>query len=146
VGVLIATGSTVKRIDVQSPGALPGTQADPHPYVGAYRISRTTGSDLTTALAGCGNSGTAGNAASSMNCSIYNTVNNNAGQYVANTNAVSALLLAHGINPGGSRHYSASAGDNVKNVTVASDEVTQYCRTNPNSTIDTGIDWSNFKK
>jgi hypothetical protein len=46
VSVLIATGSTVKRIDVQSPGALPGNQAQPQPYVGAYRISRTTGSDL----------------------------------------------------------------------------------------------------
>lgn len=81
-----------------------------------------------------------------MNCSTYNTVNSNAEQYVADTNAVSDLLLAHGINPGGNHHYSASAGDNVMNVTVASDEVTQYCQTNPGSTIDKGIEWSNFKK
>lgn len=46
IGVLIASGATVHRIDVHSPGALPGTESQPTPYVGAYRISRGNGADL----------------------------------------------------------------------------------------------------
>ncbi len=46
VTVSVATDSTVHRIDIDSSGILPGSDADPQPYVGAYRISRTTGADL----------------------------------------------------------------------------------------------------
>jgi hypothetical protein len=46
IGVLVASGSTVNRIDVQSPGVLPGTDSAPQPYVGAYPISRRNGADL----------------------------------------------------------------------------------------------------
>ncbi|MBS9535133.1 hypothetical protein KIH27_16215 [Mycobacterium sp. M1] len=46
IGVLVATGSRVARIDVHSPGMLPGSNASPTPYVGAYRISRKSGADL----------------------------------------------------------------------------------------------------
>lgn len=46
ISVIVAVGPGLQRIDVTSPGALPGTNADPDPYVGAYRISRTTGADL----------------------------------------------------------------------------------------------------
>ncbi|AGB22168.1 hypothetical protein Mycsm_01779 [Mycobacterium sp. JS623] len=80
-----------------------------------------------------------------MSCSTYNTVNTNAAQYAANTSAVSDLLTAHGINPGANHHYNAAAGDYVMNVTVASDEVTAHCASNPGSTIDQGVVWSNFK-
>ncbi len=81
-----------------------------------------------------------------MSCATYNSVNSNASQYVANTNAVSDLLSAHGVNPGGDHHYNAAAGDSVMNVTVASEEVDSFCAANPNSTIDEGVDWSNFSR
>ncbi|BCZ21356.1 hypothetical protein MTY59_12110 [Mycobacterium senriense] len=80
-----------------------------------------------------------------MSCSTYNSVNTNPAQYTENTRAVSDLLLGHGVNPGGNHHYDAAAGDHVMNVTVASDEVTHYCASNPGSTIDRGVAWSNFK-
>lgn len=80
-----------------------------------------------------------------MSCSTYNTVNTDAAQYTANTNAVTDLLTAHGISPGGNHHFSAASGDYVMNVTVASGEVTNYCARNSDSTIDKGVVWSNFK-
>ena len=46
VTVAVAVQSTVSRIDVNSPGLLPGFDSFPQPYVGAYRISRTNGADL----------------------------------------------------------------------------------------------------
>lgn len=46
IGVVIATGSRVARLDVQSPGMLPGSTSAPTPFVGAYRISREDGADL----------------------------------------------------------------------------------------------------
>lgn len=99
---------------------------------------------VSAAVAGCGH-GAIGSAASSISCSTYNTVNTNAAQYTANTQAVSDLLISRGINPGGNHHYNFAAGDYVMNVTVASDEVTNYCASNPGSTIDNGVEWSNFK-
>jgi hypothetical protein len=58
---------------------------------------------------------------------------------------VSDLLTAHGVNPGGNHHYNSAAGDYIMNVTVASDDVTDYCACKPGSTIDKGVVWSNFK-
>ena len=46
VSVIIAVGPDLQRIDVTSPGVLPGTSGKPDPYVGAYLISRKTGADL----------------------------------------------------------------------------------------------------
>jgi hypothetical protein len=46
IGVLVASGSAVNRIDVHSPGVLPGSDSAPTPYVGAYPISRKNGADL----------------------------------------------------------------------------------------------------
>ncbi|TDO10451.1 hypothetical protein EV580_4739 [Mycobacterium sp. BK086] len=77
---------------------------------------------------------------------MYNSVKTNPSQYVANTNAVSDLLSAHGIDPAGSHHYSASAGSYIMNVTVASNEVDSYCAENPGSTVEKGVTWSNFNK
>lgn len=82
---------------------------------------------------------------SSMSCSTYNTVETKAEQYIPNTNAVSDLLFARGINAGGNHHYNAAAGDYVLNVTVASEQVTSYCASHPESTIDKGVVWSAFK-
>jgi hypothetical protein len=98
---------------------------------------------LAAAVAGCSHGAIA--SGSAMSCSTYNTVNSNPDQYTANTQAVSDLLMAHGINPAGNHHYNAAGGDYVMNVTVASDEVTNYCASNPGSTIDNGVQWSNFK-
>ena len=80
-----------------------------------------------------------------MSCSTYNTVNTNPQQDFQNTSAVSDLLRAHGINPAGNHHYDSAAGSYMMNVSVASEEVTAYCANNPNSSIDSGIAWSNFK-
>lgn len=44
--VFIATGEYVERIEVRSGGAMPGLVDKPQPYVGAYRLSRTSGADL----------------------------------------------------------------------------------------------------
>ncbi len=81
-----------------------------------------------------------------MSCSTYNSVRTNPSQYVANTNAVSDLLSAHGIDPAGSHHYNAAAGSYIMNVTVASNEVDSYCAENPGSTVGKGVTWSNFNK
>lgn len=99
---------------------------------------------MAATIAGCGSSADS-SIGSPMGCSTYNTVKTNAEQYTANTYAVSDLLSAHGINPGGNHHYNAAAGDYVMNVTVASNEVTSYCANNPGSTINEGVKWSNFK-
>jgi hypothetical protein len=48
--VLIASGETASRVDVHSPGVLPGTDAQPQACVGAYSISRTKGADLVCTL------------------------------------------------------------------------------------------------
>ena len=96
---------------------------------------------VVASIAGCGDGGTG----SSMSCSTYNSVKTDAEQDFANTNAVAALLTAHGVNAGGNHHYNTAAGDYIMNVTVASDEVTSYCASNPGSTIDKGLVWSNFK-
>ena len=71
---------------------------------------------VAVAVSGCGSSAV-GSSGTSMSCATYNSVNSNASQYVANTNAVSDLLSAHGVNPGGDHHSSAAAGDSVMNVT-----------------------------
>ncbi|MEB3052347.1 hypothetical protein KV112_21885 [Mycolicibacter sp. MYC123] len=92
--------------------------------------------------AGCGQGG---GGESGLSCTTFSSVNKNPEQYVANTNAVSALLVAHGVTPSAGHHYNAAAGDHIMNVTVATQEVTAYCKANPSSTIDKGITWSNFK-
>ncbi len=95
---------------------------------------------VTTSLAGCTSEKGAG-----MDCSTYNSEKTNPSQYMANSNAVSDLLTLHGINPGASHHYNAAAGDYIMNLTVADEEVSDYCAKNPKSTIDKGITWSKFK-
>lgn len=92
--------------------------------------------------AGCGQDG---GGESALGCATFNSVNKNPEQYFANANAVSALLTAHGVTPSAGHHYNAAAGDHIMTVTVATEEVTAYCKANPSSTIDKGIAWSNFK-
>ncbi len=109
------------------------------------RLAATVLVPLTVAVvAGCG--GGSSSVGSAMSCSTYNTGNANGNGYMKNTNAESDLLLAHGINPGGNHHYDSAAGSYMMNVSVASEEIAAYCANHPDSTIDKGVNWSNFKK
>nr|QGW61089.1 hypothetical protein ICEMyc226_00057 [Mycolicibacterium sp.] len=82
---------------------------------------------------------------SAMSCATYNKGTTTGDGDVANTNALSALLLAHSINPAADNHYVPTAGSSILNVSEASAEVDKYCASNPDSTIDKGVNWSNFK-
>lgn len=81
---------------------------------------------------------------SAMSCTTYNKGNTNGDGSIANSHALSALLLAHSINPAANHHYEPSAGSSIMNVSEAATEVDQYCANNPESTIDKGVNWSNF--
>jgi hypothetical protein len=91
----------------------------------------------------CGHSARA-DSGSSMDCSTYNKGNTSGDQYTANSNAMFALLSAHGVNPAGNHHYNAAAGDYVMNISEATFEIDSYCAAHPDSTIDKGVQWSNF--
>jgi hypothetical protein len=89
-------------------------------------------------------SAASGEADSPTSCATYNTGKINGHRYIANSDALSALLLSHSINPAANHHYEQSAGSSIMNISVASQEVDRYCASNPDSTIDKGVRWSNF--
>jgi len=92
----------------------------------------------------CHSNGTT-SADKSMDCATYNNGTHSGEGYFANSKAVSALLSAHSVDPAANHHYDPAAGSSMLNVSVAAKEVARYCARNPSSTIDKGVDWSDFK-
>lgn len=113
-----------------------------HIWTGAYRMSAALAAVVIATA--CHSNSTAG-ADKSMDGATYNNGNRSGDGYFANSQALSALLLAHSVNPAASHHYDAAAGSAIMNVSVATKEVDRYCASNPRSTIAEGVDWSDFK-